>query len=214
MSDNVHLIDHPLVGHLQTEMRSLDTGTERFRLIAEKLGEILAYEALRGAPSKPHTVNTPIEPYQGVQLAGPITIVPILRAGMGPAAGMARLIPGSQVGHIGMFRDEKSLTPVSYYVKLPRDIASGTVILVDPMLATGGSASAAVHVLKQKGCKDIRLAWLRRRKVLLACKPTTRPCRSRPVRSIANSTRRATSCPGWVMRVTGSTARWSSFSFP
>ena len=160
MPDNVHLIDHPLVGHLQTEMRSLDTATDRFRSIAEKLGALLAYEALRGAPSRPHTVNTPIEPYEGVQLAGPVTVVPILRAGMGPAAGMARLIPGSQVGHIGMFRDEKSLTPVSYYVKLPADLAQGPVILVDPMLATGGSASAAVQVLKQKGCEDIRFACL------------------------------------------------------
>ena len=160
MTDNVHLIDHPLVGHLQTEMRSRDTQTDRFRSIVEKLGAILAYEALRGAPSKPHTVNTPIEPYEGVQMSGPITMVPILRAGMGPAAGMARLVPGSQVGHIGMFRDEKSLTPVSYYVKLPADIAQGVVLLVDPMLATGGSASAAAHVLKQKGCGDIRFTCL------------------------------------------------------
>lgn len=160
MADNVQLIDHPLVGHLQTEMRSLDTPTDRFRSIAEKLGAILAYEALRDAPSRPHTVNTPIEPYEGRQLDGPVTLVPILRAGMGPAAGMARLIPGSQVGHIGMFRDEKSLTPVSYYVKLPANIATGPVILVDPMLATGGSASAAAHVLKQKGCGDIRFTCL------------------------------------------------------
>ncbi|MGB0766925.1 MAG: uracil phosphoribosyltransferase [Phycisphaeraceae bacterium] len=160
MSDRVHLIEHPLVGHLQTAMRSLDTRTDRFRDTAERLGALLAYEALRGAPSRPHTVNTPIEPYEGVQLEGPITVVPILRAGMGPAAGMARLIPGSQVGHIGMFRDEKSLTPVSYYVKLPADIASGVVLLVDPMLATGGSASAAVRVLKERGCRDIRFTCL------------------------------------------------------
>ncbi|MEM6258186.1 MAG: uracil phosphoribosyltransferase [Planctomycetota bacterium] len=160
MSDNVQLIDHPLVGHLQTEMRSRDTATDRFRSIAETLGALLAYEALRDAPSKPHTVNTPIEPYDGVQLAGPITVVPILRAGMGPAAGMARLIPGSQVGHIGMFRDEKSLTPVSYYVKLPANIKEGPVVLVDPMLATGGSAIASAELLKQKGCKDIRFVCL------------------------------------------------------
>lgn len=160
MSDDVQLIDHPLVAHLQTELRSLDTATARFREIAERLGALLAYEALRSAPRKPHTVNTPIEPYDGTQLAGPITIVPILRAGLGPAAGMARLIPGAQVGHIGMFRDEKSLTPVSYYVKLPADISDGLTLLVDPMLATGGSASSAVHVLKQRGCKDIRFACL------------------------------------------------------
>ncbi|MEM6506444.1 MAG: uracil phosphoribosyltransferase [Planctomycetota bacterium] len=160
MSDNVQLIDHPLVGHLQTEMRSRDTATDRFRSIAETLGALLAYEALRDAPGKPHTVNTPIEPYDGVQLAGPITVVPILRAGMGPAAGMARLIPGSQVGHIGMFRDEKSLTPVSYYVKLPANIKEGPVVLVDPMLATGGSAIASAELLKQKGCKDIRFVCL------------------------------------------------------
>ncbi|MEM9345022.1 MAG: uracil phosphoribosyltransferase [Planctomycetota bacterium] len=160
MPDNVQLIDHPLVGHLQTEMRNRDTATDRFRSIAETLGALLAYEALRDAPSKPHTVNTPIEPYDGVQLAGPITVVPILRAGIGPAAGMARLIPGSQVGHIGMFRDEKSLTPVSYYVKLPANIKEGPVVLVDPMLATGGSAVASAELLKQKGCKDIRFVCL------------------------------------------------------
>ncbi len=160
MSDNVHLIDHPLVAHLQTELRSRDTGTYRFREIAERLGELLAYEALRDAPRQAHTVSTPLEAYTGTQLKGPVTVVPILRAGMGPAAGMARMIPGAQVGHLGMFRDEKSLKPVSYYVKLPVDIARGVVLLVDPMLATGGSASAAVHVLKQRGCRDIRFTCL------------------------------------------------------
>lgn len=160
MPEDVQLIDHPLVVHLQTELRSSDTPTARFREIAERLGALLAYEALRSAPRRPHTVNTPLEPYEGAQLAGPITVVPILRAGLGPAAGMARLIPGAQVGHIGMFRDEKSLTPVSYYVKLPADVARGLTLLVDPMLATGGSASSAVEVLKQRGCKDIRFACL------------------------------------------------------
>jgi uracil phosphoribosyltransferase len=160
MPDNIYLIDHPLVVHLQTELRSRDTDTWRFRAIAERLGELLAYEALRDAPRRAHTVNTPLEPYEGAQLAGPVTVVPILRAGMGPAAGMSRLIPGSQVGHLGMFRDEKSLKPVSYYVKLPADIADGVALLVDPMLATGGSASAAIHVLKQRGCKDIRFISL------------------------------------------------------
>jgi len=160
MPAKVHLIDHPLVGHLQTEMRSRDTGTARFRDIAERLGGLLAYEALRDAPRVPHTVMTPLEPYEGTQLSGPVTVVPILRAGLGPAAGMSRLIPGSQVGHIGMFRDEKSLMPVSYYVKLPANIAKGVVILIDPMLATGGSASAAAYVLKQRGCRDIRFACL------------------------------------------------------
>ncbi|MFN3167623.1 MAG: uracil phosphoribosyltransferase [Phycisphaeraceae bacterium] len=160
MADNVYLIDHPLVVHLQTELRSLDTDTWRFRAIAERLGELLAYEALRDAPRRAHTVNTPLEPYEGAQLAGPVTVVPILRAGIGPASGMSRLIPGSQVGHLGMFRDEKSLKPVSYYVKLPADIADGVALLVDPMLATGGSASAAIHVLKQRGCKDIRFISL------------------------------------------------------
>lgn len=160
MPDNVYLIDHPLVSHLQTEMRSLDTDTARFREIAERLGALLAYESLRDAPRVSHTVNTPLESYQGSQLKGPITVVPILRAGMGPAAGMSRMIPGSQVGHLGMFRDEKSLKPVSYYVKLPANIASGVALLVDPMLATGGSASAAIHVLKQRGCMDIRFISL------------------------------------------------------
>lgn len=156
----VHLVDHPLVAHLQTELRNIDTPHGRFRDLTERIGQLLAYEALRDAPRKPHTVNSPLEPYEGSQLVGPITIVPILRAGMGPATGMAQLIPESQVGHVGMFRDEKSLTPVSYYVKLPADIAKGPALLVDPMLATGGSASAAVHVLKQRRCTDIRFLCL------------------------------------------------------
>ena len=160
MPDDAQLIDHPLVAHLQTELRSTDTSTGRFREISERLGELLAYEVLRSAPRRPHTVNTPLEPYEGAQLAGPITIVPILRAGLGPATGMARLIPEAQVGHIGMFRDEKSLSPVSYYVNLPANIADGVTILIDPMLATGGSASAAADVLKQRGCTNILFACL------------------------------------------------------
>lgn len=156
----VRLIDHPVVAHLQTELRSTTTSTSRFREIAERLGQLLAYETLRDAPQSPYTVESPIEPYHGMQLRGPVTIVPILRAGLGPAAGMARLIPDAQVGHIGMARDERSLEAVSYYVKLPADVADGLVLLVDPMLATGGSASSAVHALKQHGCKDIRFACL------------------------------------------------------
>lgn len=160
MPEPARLIDHPMVVHLQTELRNLDTQTHRFREIAERLGAILAYEALRDAPREAHTVSTPLEPYEGARLKGPVTVVPILRAGLGPAAGMARFIPGSQVGHIGMFRDEKSLMPVSYYVKLPANIAQGPVVLVDPMLATGGSAVAAIEVLKQRGCADIRFTCL------------------------------------------------------
>ncbi|MFI4861842.1 MAG: uracil phosphoribosyltransferase [Phycisphaerales bacterium JB063] len=157
---HVHLADHPLVAHLQTELRNTDTPHGRFRELTERIGQLLAYEALRDAPQTQRTVETPLEPYQGSQLVGPITIVPILRAGMGPATGMAQLIPESQVGHVGMFRDEQSLTPVSYYVKLPANIADGPVLLVDPMLATGGSASAAVRVLKERGCNDLRFLCL------------------------------------------------------
>ncbi|MEM9416140.1 MAG: uracil phosphoribosyltransferase [Planctomycetota bacterium] len=157
---HVHLVDHPLVAHLQTELRSTATPHGRFRELTERIGQLLAYEALRNAPRQGHTINTPLESYNGTQLVGPITIVPILRAGMGPATGMAQLIPESQVGHVGMFRDEQSLTPVSYYVKLPANIADGPALLVDPMLATGGSASAAVRVLKERGCKDLRFLCL------------------------------------------------------
>lgn len=160
MPHHVHLIDHPLVAHLQTELRNRDTPTARFRELAERLGELLAYEALRDCPRKDHTVNTPLEPYPGSALDGPVTIVPILRAGIGPATGMSRMIPESQVGHLGMFRDEKKLTPVSYYMKLPSNIADGPVLLVDPMLATGGSAVAALDVLKQRGCKQLHFVCL------------------------------------------------------
>jgi len=156
----VHLIDHPLVTQLQTELRDVATPHGRFRDLTERIGQLLAYEALRDAPQKAMTVHTPLEPYAGSQIKGPVTIVPILRAGMGPATGMAALIPESQVGHLGMFRDEEKLTPVSYYAKLPANIAQGPVLLVAPMLATGGSACAAIDALKERGCKHVAFLCL------------------------------------------------------
>ncbi len=150
-------LDHPLIGHLVAELRSAATPTPRFREIMEKLGELLAYEALRDAPVERVEVVTPLERCEAHKLARKTTLVCILRAGAGLTTGMLRLIPEAQMGHLGMFRDEEKLVPVSYYDKLPASVAAGPVLLCDPMLATGGSAVAALELLKARGCKDITL---------------------------------------------------------
>jgi uracil phosphoribosyltransferase len=152
----VHVIDHPFVGHLLTQMRDRTTPSIRFKQLMCKVGQLLAYEVARGLHYRPHRVETPLEPYEGTKLALPLTLVPILRAGLGLADGMLETLPEAHVGHIGMFRNEEDLRPVSYYEKFPLDIAGGTVILVDPMLATGGTVMAAVQLLKNHRCTDIR----------------------------------------------------------
>jgi len=156
----VHLIEHPVLGHLLTVARDRSTSSSRFRELLDTIGALLGYEATRDLKLEPHAVRTPLEPYDGVALAGPITLVPILRAGLGLSNAMLRLLPRARMGHIGLFRNEDSLRPVEYYQKLPPGIANGPVLLVDPMLATGGSAIAAAELLKQRGCADIRFICL------------------------------------------------------
>jgi len=117
---------------------------------------LLAYEATRDLRLTTRRIETPMEPHDGERLAGVLTLVPIMRAGMAMAEGILPFFPEAQVGHIGMFRDERKLSPVSYYEKLPRRVSEGPVLLVDPMLATGGSAMSAVDLLRQRGCRDIR----------------------------------------------------------
>ena len=158
--DSVHVIEHPLIAHYLTGIRNQQTPSPRFREWVGQIGAILAYEATRDLALIQTDVQTPMETCVGHQLAQPIHLVPILRAGLGFADSIHRMIPDAKVGHIGMFRDEEHLTPVAYYQKLPDSIANGPVLLVDPMLATGGSAVAAVKLLRSHGCEDIRMVCL------------------------------------------------------
>ena len=151
----VTVLDHPLVGVLVSELRDRDTPVERFRDVVEQIGRLLAYEALRGVAVRERAVVTPVAETTGTRLAAAPTVVCILRAGAGLTPGVLSLIPGARMGHLGMFRDEDSLKPVSYYDKLPPDAADGPVLLCDPMLATGGSAVAAVELLRARGCRDV-----------------------------------------------------------
>ncbi len=151
----VRVMDHPLVSHLIAELRMASTPVPRFREVMERMGELLAYEALRSAPTQTVQIVTPLETCDARKLSQRVTLVCILRAGAGLTAGMLRLIPEAQMGHVGMFRDEEALKPVSYYDKLPPTIADGPVLVCDPMLATGGSAIACLTLLKSRGCGDI-----------------------------------------------------------
>ena len=152
------VIDHPLVQHKLTLLRDKTTGTKEFRALVEELATLLAYEATRDLQLEDATVETPVATAHTKVLAGKkLAIVPILRAGLGMVGGMVSLIPNAKVGHIGLFRDPETHEPVKYYYKMPADIAERDIIVVDPMLATGGSASAAIQFLKDDGVKHIKL---------------------------------------------------------
>jgi len=155
---NLHVLDHPLLQHKLTKLRDKDTGVKEFREIVSEIAALMCYEATRDLPLKEVEVETPLGPAHVKQIAGKtLAIVPILRAGLGMVDGIQSLIPSVKVGHLGLYRDPETLEPVEYYCKMPRDIAEREVILLDPMLATGGSASAAVQVVKGYGCKTVKL---------------------------------------------------------
>ncbi len=156
LNANVTLANHPLIEALLTDLRDRETPALRFREAVEALGHLLAYEAIRDAPLANEKIQTPLESMEAPRMSQTITIVPILRAGLGLADGMLRLLPAAQVGHLGMARNEETLEPESYYEKLPKNIAEGLVLVADPMLATGGSAVAAVQRLKDVGCTAIK----------------------------------------------------------
>jgi len=151
-----HVIDHPLVQQMVTLAREQAATPMTFRRLVRQLGMMLTYEATRDLRTTPREVQTPLEPATGVRLARPIAVVPILRAGLGLSESVLELIPDAVVCHLGMFRDEQKLTPVSYYENLPAKMSDATVLVVDPMLATGGSATAAIGRLKEMGCHHIR----------------------------------------------------------
>ena len=158
---NVHVIDHPLIQHKLTIMRMKETGTKDFRELLEEISMLMAYEITRDFPLKEVEIETPICKCKEKMLAGKkVGVVPILRAGLGMLNGVVNMIPAARVGHVGMYRDPKTLKPVEYYCKLPGDVAERTLIAVDPMLATGGSSSAALSLLKEKGAKHIILMCL------------------------------------------------------
>ena len=161
MTKNTHVIDHPLIQHKLTLMRKKSTGSKDFRELLEEIAMLMAYEITRDFPLKEIEIETPLTKCKAKVLSGKkVGIVPILRAGLGMASGVQRLIPAARVGHIGLYRDPETLKPVEYYCKLPTDVAERTLIVVDPMLATGGSSTAALELLKQKGAKSMILLCL------------------------------------------------------
>lgn len=157
---NLQVLDHPLIQDKLARIRDVATPTGLFRSLVSEVAGLMVFQISRDLPVCREVVQSPLEETEVFRLATPVTIVPILRAGIGLADGIASLMPEARIGHIGLYRDEESLDPVSYYCKLPDDIAKGPVFLVDPMLATGGSAAAAVKVLREHGCADIGLICL------------------------------------------------------
>ena len=153
-------MDHPLIQHKVTLMRKKETGSKDFRNLLEEITMLMGYEITRARPLEDVDIETPVAKMIGKQISGKkLGIVPVLRAGLGMVQGMLNLIPTAKVGHIGLYRDPQTLEPVEYYCKLP-DVEDRDFIIVDPMLATGGSASAAITLLKEKGIKNIKLMCL------------------------------------------------------
>ena len=158
---NVNVMTHPLIQHKVTLIRSVDTGTKDFRELLEEIALLMGYEITRDLPLEDVKVQTPLVETVGKQIAGKkVGIVPILRAGLGMVNGLLELMPMAKVGHVGMYRDPKTLQPVEYYCKLPSDLSERRIIVTDPMLATGGSAAAAISLLKEKDAKEIQLMCL------------------------------------------------------
>lgn len=157
----VHVVDHPLIQHKLTLMRKTNCNTKDFRQLLEEISMLMAYEVTRDLPLKEIEIETPVAKCKSKILAGKkLGIVPILRAGLGMVDGILTLIPAARVGHIGLYRDPETHLPVEYYCKLPNDVAERDLIVVDPMLATGGSSIAAIDFIKQRGCKSITLMCL------------------------------------------------------
>jgi uracil phosphoribosyltransferase len=157
---NVIVIDHPVVQTKLTELRDFTADHRKFRALLDEIGSLMVYEVTRDWPTQPKPIQTPLERMTGRVLARRVTLVPILRAGLGMADGVLRLLPEARLGHLGVYRDEKTLEPISYYQKLPPDIAQTEVLLIDPMLATGGSGSAAISFLKKAGVTNMRFVCL------------------------------------------------------
>ncbi len=158
---NVHVFDHPLIQHKISLIRDKTTGSKEFRELVEEVAMLMAFEVTRDFPLQEVIVETPVAAAKCKVLAGKkVALVPILRAGLGMVDGVLKLIPAAKVGHVGLYRDPETLKPVEYYCKLPTDVNERDLIVIDPMLATGGSATAAIQFLKQRGVKNIKLMCL------------------------------------------------------
>ncbi|MCI1589314.1 uracil phosphoribosyltransferase [Heyndrickxia oleronia] len=158
---NVYVIDHPLIQHKLTYIRDKNTGTKEFRELVDEVATLMAFEITRDMPLQEIEIDTPVSKAKARILSGKkIGIVPILRAGIGMVDGVLKLIPAAKVGHIGLYRDPKTFKPVEYYAKLPNDVEERDFILVDPMLATGGSAVEAINSLKTRGARNIKFMCL------------------------------------------------------
>jgi uracil phosphoribosyltransferase len=157
---NLIIIDHPLVKRDLTLLRDKKTPSNQFRAILRRTASLMAYEVSRDLLMKSIEIHTPLEKTKGVAVNQQIVLVPILRAGLGLVGGFVEVMPNARVGHIGLFRDEETLKPVDYYFKVPRNLGGALVLLLDPMLATGGSAAAAITYLKDRGARTIRLVCL------------------------------------------------------
>ncbi len=157
---NLVLFDHPLIQHKLTHLRDRETGHRAFRALMQQIAGLMVYEVTRSFRTESVEVETPVERMEGARLSAVVTVVPVLRAGLGMTQGVLDLMPEARVGHLGLARDERTLEPKAYLNKLPRDLDAGPVVLVDPMLATGGSAVAAIEMLKSAGAKDLRMLCL------------------------------------------------------
>ena len=158
---NLHVFDHPLIEHKLSIMRDKRTGSKDFRQLLNEISMLMGYELTRDLPLEDCEIETPVAKMTAKKILGKkLAVIPILRAGLGMVDGLLNLVPVAKVGHIGLYRDPETHLPVEYYCKLPFDIEERIVILVDPMLATGGSASDAIAMLKKKGCRSIRLMCL------------------------------------------------------
>lgn len=158
---NLYILDHPLIQHKLTIIRDKNTGTKQFRELVDEVSMLMGFEITRHLPVKEVEVETPVSTATSQVLTGKkIGLVPILRAGLGMVDGMLKLLPAAKVGHVGLYRDPETLQPVEYYLKLPTDISERLLIVLDPMLATGGSANDAIDSLKKRGAKSIKLMCL------------------------------------------------------
>lgn len=157
----VYVFDHPLIQHKLTLIRDKNTGTKDFREMVNEVATLMGYEITRDLPLEDTVIETPVAQCKARVISGKkVGLIPILRAGLGMVDGILKLIPTAKVGHIGLYRDPETLKPVEYYVKLPTDIEERDLIVIDPMLATGGSAAAAITALKQRGAKSLKLMCL------------------------------------------------------
>mgnify|MGYP000865741370 CR=1 FL=1 len=156
----VTILNHPLIDHKMSIIRDKDTNTKSFRENVNEIGGLITYEITRDLPLKDVEIETPIQKTICRQLSKDVVIVPILRAGLGMVDGIQMIIPTAKIGHVGMYRDEETLEPHEYYAKFPKEIVDSAVLVVDPMLATGGSACAAIAAVKKRGAKDIRFVGL------------------------------------------------------